>query len=419
MAASHRGSEPSLDEGIRRPGGSGRPSNSSGSGSRTGGGPYRRWCFTIFDDSGRVTTSSSSSSVSSGGGRGGHVPVGPGDMSDVDDDGDGSPLVNPRRNGVSVGGAQVHSVGGVSSGTLSGEDVRNSVNEFVCTFWTLPEPPSELIRGLVYQYERCPSSGRVHVQGYVELNRPCRLAQVKGILGSPSAHLEVANGDGPSNVAYCTKEESRVEGTEPVFFGKLDVKQGTRTDVQVAVDTLKSGGTLSELIDKCPDVLMKYPRGVQLIQGEIARVASNNLRQLKVTVIWGAAGVGKTRRVYEEHGFEDVYSLSCPSGSALWWDGYVGQSVLLIDDFYGWIPYGLLLRVLDIYPLQLQIKGASTYARWTQVYITSNKAPENWYAKGMTAALQRRLHDIVHMEGAGDGEDGGEGQYAPGFVPPV
>lgn len=172
------------------------------------------------------------------------------------------------------------------------------------------------------------------------------------------------------------------------------------------------------LIEKCPDVLVRYTRGLQFVQCELARTAANKLRQLKVTVIWGAAGVGKTRRVYEEHGFEDVYSLSCPSGNALWWDGYVGQSVLLIDDFYGWITYGLLLRVLDIYPLQLQIKGSSTYAMWDKVYITSNKAPELWYAKGMTQALQRRLHEVIHMEGEGDGEDGGEGQYVPGFNPP-
>jgi hypothetical protein len=90
--------------------------------------------------------------------------------------------------------------------------------------------------------------------------------------------------------------------------------------------------------------------------------------------------------------------------------------VLLIDDFYGWIKYGFLLKVLDIYPLRLAVKGSHAYACWETVYITSNKAPETWYAGGMTAALRRRIHSIEHIEGAGEGEDD-QGQYAPGFSP--
>ncbi len=130
-------------------------------------------------------------------------------------------------------------------------------------------------------------------------------------------------------------------------------------------------------------------------------------RTVKTTVFWGDTGTGKTKRVYEEQKFEDVYKLDV-SNTGVWWNGYTGQKVLLIDDFYGWIRYGQLLNILDGYPLRLDIKGDFTIAKFERVYITSNEHPNMWYAKKwkeghalgeecppMKPALRRRLSQIV------------------------
>jgi len=73
-------------------------------------------------------------------------------------------------------------------------------------------------------------------------------------------------------------------------------------------------------------------------------------RDIKVIVLWGDAGSGKTRFVYDNHKIEDIYKLNVNSNGALWFDGYESQSVLLIDDFNGWIQYRDLLTILDRYP---------------------------------------------------------------------
>lgn len=89
--------------------------------------------------------------------------------------------------------------------------------------------------------------------------------------------------------------------------------------------------------------------------------------------------------------------LENSNANALWWDGYAGEGRLIIDDFYGWIQHHVLLRVLDVYPMRLDIKGSTTYAAWTEVFITSNKHPREWFNKypwDADDALQRRIHHI-------------------------
>ncbi len=115
-------------------------------------------------------------------------------------------------------------------------------------------------------------------------------------------------------------------------------------------------------------------------------------------VIWGEAGSGKTRMAVENN--PNHYMLSVPQAGNLWWDGYEGEDVLIIDDFYGGIQYALLLRILDGYQLRIPIKGGFTYALWTKIIITSNKDPREWYQRGYTKALARRINKISHIQDA-------------------
>ncbi len=68
------------------------------------------------------------------------------------------------------------------------------------------------IKYAVWQLERCPDTGRLHVQAYVEWKAGIRLAAAKRQIGDAQAHLEVRRGTREQARDYCTKEESRVEG---------------------------------------------------------------------------------------------------------------------------------------------------------------------------------------------------------------
>ena len=54
----------------------------------------------------------------------------------------------------------------------------------------------------------------------------------------------------------------------------------------------------------------------------------------EVTVIWGETGVGKSRWASET--YPDAYWK--PPNSK-WWDNYAQEEVIIMDEFYGWLPY--------------------------------------------------------------------------------
>lgn len=259
-----------------------------------------------------------------------------------------------------------------------GDEIRNESN----------------VRYAIYQKEKCPTTGRFHWQGYVEFKTQYRLSGVRKIL--PTAHWEPRKGTREEARDYCRKEESREEA--PVEIGTWVSSDGSRRiDDRIAKvkKLIDEGKTVDEICDIDFGVWLKHGKRLIDYMGVRMRLSgSTNLRlDLQVEVRWGVTGTGKTRGVFEEN--PKLYKLD--SANNIWWDGYMGEEVLLIDDFYGWIKFGSLLNILDIYPLRLEVKGGFAYACWRKVYITSNKRWEEWY-KDLTheqhQALQRRIHTV-------------------------
>lgn len=86
-----------------------------------------------------------------------------------------------------------------------------------------------------------------------------------------------------------------------------------------------------------------------------------------------------------------------------WWDGYTGQSVVVLDDFRGWIPLHLFLKLIDILPVKLPIKGSfSTWFAVKTVYISSNFVPTRWWKdvpEEQLSAITRRISEIRFWTG--------------------
>lgn len=251
---------------------------------------------------------------------------------------------------------------------------------------------------VVLQQEVCPTTNRTHWQGYAEFTGRPGLNKIKSILGD-DVHVEKRRGTAQEAADYCKKEESAVPGT--LFeYGQIS-QPGKRSDLINVYQDLKDGKTDLEILEMYPGTYMRMTRGIQTARNLLDRSRRSLWRDLEVTVLYGDTGTGKTRSVYAEH--PDLYALDNPMGQSLWWDGYSGQSVLLLDDFYGWIRHSYLLRLLDGYPVRLAVKGSFTEAFWTKVFITSNRHPREWYSKlGVRPELKRRIHHVYKFV---EGED--------------
>lgn len=74
--------------------------------------------------------------------------------------------------------------------------------------------------------ETCPSTGRIHFQGYIEFATGRSMSAISKIIGF-SPHLEVARGKPEQNVEYCKKDGDFKEE------GQISVGQGCRTDLTI------------------------------------------------------------------------------------------------------------------------------------------------------------------------------------------
>lgn len=255
------------------------------------------------------------------------------------------------------------------------------------------------IKYLICQEEICPDTQRHHIQGYVEFKGQHLLSGVKEIFHDPALHVEKRRGTVSQACDYCRKADSAVPGTQ-FEVGKCSASaQHTKEEI---IKRIKRGETNLSLIEEFPSQFLTSYRGIDRVRFEYAKSKAQEWRDLTVRVLYGRTGTGKTRSVFSSYRGR-LFKLD-PANN-VWWDGYDGEEVLLIDDFYGWIKYGTLLNYLDGYPMRLDVKGSFTWAMWTKVFITSNKHPREWYKDGIPAALARRITSITRCDGPGPSVD--------------
>lgn len=244
--------------------------------------------------------------------------------------------------------------------------------------------------------EICPTTNRPHLQcyGYWENGKHFEslLKQGKGI----DWHLEAAKGTAKQNQKYCSKEGDFEE------WGECPEGQGHRSDISDFRDAILDGMLEEELIMLYPNMMAKYDRFYQRCRNIVLKREAKKMIQPEVIVIQGDTGVGKTHTVYLENNIDDIYKAEVGDGSSgsVFWDNYNGESVILIDDFHNNLKLDYMLRLLDKYPMKLNVKGGHTWKCAKKIYITTNININSWYRNCPEIhrkALLRRVTNIIDM----------------------
>lgn len=224
-----------------------------------------------------------------------------------------------------------------------------------------------------------------HWQGYVEFNNPMSFNTVKKMLGDENPHVEARKGTAAQASAYCKKEGKWKE------FGHMSAP-GTRNDLMDVAKAINEGSKVSDLAQMFPEQFIKYGKGIQAYSAARLKHTAKEIRDVKVYVLYGPTGCGKTRWAYEN--FKDLYRLPC---GTVWFDGYEGEKVLLIDDLNADpMKVDMFLQMIDRYPFQCPVKGGFTYAMWDTVIITTNIPVASWWSRIQPEthkAIMRRITD--------------------------
>jgi len=251
-----------------------------------------------------------------------------------------------------------------------------------------------LISYMCFQKEKCPKTDKEHLQVYVEFKRQVRMKFIKDIFGD-KVHIEACKGSQEDNIKYCTKVESRLEG--PWEFGTKK-EPGKRNDLLKVKDEIMNGNKLSDIALDNVETYIKYGKGIKEVKYLFDMKDKSLRKDMKVYVLWGTAGNGKTYKSIDMVNDNDWFKINPKPNKNLWFDGYDGENTLIIDEFNEQFPIEELLAILDIYPLRLEIKGGYTCAKWKEVIITSQFNPLEWYKyvkEEQKKALLRRITNIV------------------------
>lgn len=241
--------------------------------------------------------------------------------------------------------------------------------------------------------------GFVHWQVLIENETPIRFATLKRKL--PTAHIEPRRGSVAEAVAYCTKEDSRVDGEAPLEHGAIPVRdeKGQRSDLdRIRSAILDEGRSVDEVILTMPEAA-RVTRYVSELAAARDRAAVRGVeRDVEVTYLYGDPGVGKTRWLYDH--YDNVARLTDYRN----FDSYNGETVLALDEYGGQIDLRLLNAVLDRYPINLPARYYDRPARYENVVIISNQPPwalYDWEQPVVRRAFARRLHRVLMMDARG------------------
>jgi len=271
------------------------------------------------------------------------------------------------------------------------------------------ESHPDIVRA-VWQEEQSPSTGVLHIQGYLELAKEKRWRNVFTILSYTSdgdearAWCEPAKGTPWENHTYCTKPERTgfhrfVKGTFTEPRSEKRARKKVRHE-DMMDDITDKKMTVTDIAKRYPEEYLRQSRGIQELVNRLRDPIP--IREVTTIVIHGYTGVGKSRWAHQYahwHGFSMWTKKNTVANAQQWFQGYDGQDVILLDDFDGCTPFRELLNWLDIYDAQVDQKGGSAQLRNHTFIITSNQEPSAWYRESAStlAPLMRRLHHVYEI----------------------
>lgn len=236
------------------------------------------------------------------------------------------------------------------------------------------------VRYLVFQRERCPSTGKEHWQGYVEFTTVKKFTGAGLAISQTSVHFEKRAGTRDQARTYCMKEDSRLWG--PYEYGTWIKGQGARSDVKSVADCVKEGWNDNEIANEFPREYMRMAKGISLLR---AALTEKRRWKTNVEIYWGPTGTGKSLLAHEQ--YPDAYIYTGMNG---WWDGYDGQEDVIVEDFRpSFWSCDFMLRICDRYPMRVNIKGSSAEFVAKNLIFTSNLNPTEWYPEQMKAVMRR------------------------------
>lgn len=238
----------------------------------------------------------------------------------------------------------------------------------------------------VFGYEVGEKCGTPHLQIYFELNGQKSVKQIRKLIPKNTYLLKPGMAPDPkARAGYCKKgndPKKPDDNDDPNYYNKyfdepgpgyegfehgkdnISNPVGVRNDIKKIADQIKKGEkTLREIRDENPMAIHQYGRVFQEVENDAKRLKFRCGEMTTCTWICGKPGRGKSHAAF----IDECASIGGYHPDKVYdWDleqefqcGYEGQEIVIINEFKGphHIKYGLLLKLIDKWPLKIKRKN--------------------------------------------------------------
>lgn len=255
--------------------------------------------------------------------------------------------------------------------------------KFTINNWT-PEHVQHL-KAMKYKYllfgREVGKEGTPHLQGVVRMKSNKTFTQMKTCNMVPGAHLEVVRSMEDA-IEYCKKDGDYEEyGSIPIT--KKEQGQMEKDRWVLALHQARTTGQVEDA-----QIAFVHARNINYIYDQELRKRQLVDTEAEHEWYWGASGTGKSYTARSK--YPDAYLKMCNR----WWDGYVNEEFVIIEDFDGGHD-GLCHHMKiwsDRYPFNAEKKGSVIKIRPKKIIVTSNYHPSSiWTTQEDLEPILRRF----------------------------
>lgn len=235
--------------------------------------------------------------------------------------------------------------------------------------------------------EVAPTTGTIHLQGYIEFDKQYRFKRVKEILGVRT-WFEARRGTPKEASDYCKEDGHFVED------GHIS-KPGAASTLYDIQEQINGGATPDDIVNDSPHLYHQYGRTIERMFNLHVR---RQWRTEAPTVYWlhGGTGFGKSHECCSDYTPDTHYILPNDEG---WWDEYRGQRTVILNDYRGTeMHFNQLLQLLDKWPYFVRQRNkAPRPFNSPIIYITSSMSPTQLYPVGGPDDVKQLLRRITEV----------------------
>lgn len=242
---------------------------------------------------------------------------------------------------------------------------------------------------------------RKHFQGYLEYSKKKLGSAMDNAFRTYfplpiSVHYEISSGSAEQNEKYCKGylPDGSLKDLEPNKFfewGTPAPGQGSRSDLANAFSRIKQGATDVELAEESPQLWGQYRKALSEYR---TLIEPKRTWPTQLVFLWGPTGNGKTAQAMLHDPMPTAIEYRDPFIT-----GLVGSSETVLFDDFDWkrMPPKYWLKLVDRYPMSVEVKGGSRNWAPKTIIFTSNDDPKTWWPEAPPETLQavhRRMDEF-------------------------